>query len=70
MSVTKRGSPSGTERKSHLFCPDCERSAPMDEGWALNRREGRTEIDCPDCGTVLVSQPYSESESRSASLPA
>ena len=50
--------------KSALFCPECDRSAPIDEGWALAHRDGRREVACPDCEAVLVSQPEFKSDRR------
>lgn len=64
MSFQKEDIKRGAGRKSSLFCPDCTRSAPIDEGWSLNCRGDRREIACPNCGTVLVSQPRFESDRR------
>ncbi|WP_299236708.1 hypothetical protein [Natronomonas sp.] len=46
--------------KSVLFCSACGRSAPMNDGWALEQHDGRTDVDCPRCGAVVVSQPRFE----------
>ena len=57
-------------RKTSLFCPGCSRSAPVGDGWTLEDHDGRTDVGCPDCGTVVVSQPYFDSERRSAPITA
>ncbi|MEF8777697.1 MAG: hypothetical protein V5A36_02165 [Natronomonas sp.] len=62
MSVTKQSPDSGADGKAFLFSPECSRSAAIEEGWSLDQSGGRTEINCPNCGTVLVSQPCFESE--------
>ena len=62
MSVTKRNPDRGADRKAFLFCPECSRSAAIEEGWSLDHCGSRTEINCPNCGTILVSQPCFEPE--------
>jgi hypothetical protein len=57
-------------RKTFLFCPGCSRSAPAGDGWAIDDRGGRTDVGCPDCGTVVVSQPYFDSERRPTPITA
>jgi DNA-directed RNA polymerase subunit RPC12/RpoP len=57
MSVTNRSLNVPEGCKTVLICSGCDRSAPIGEAWRLERREDRTEIECPDCGSVVVSQP-------------
>jgi len=49
------------DRKAVLFCPACEHDAPFDGDWSRDTRggvdDGRTDVACPHCGTVVVSQP-------------
>ena len=45
------------DKKSTLFCPDCDHYGPMATDWSRSRRDSREELECPDCGTVVVSQP-------------
>ncbi len=64
MSFKKNDIKRDAGRKASLFCPDCDRSAPIDEGWSLTRQGDRREIACPTCETVLVSQPRFDSDRR------
>jgi DNA-directed RNA polymerase subunit RPC12/RpoP len=57
MSVTDRSPNVPEDSKTVLICSGCDRTAPMGEAWRLKRREDRTEIECPDCESVVVSQP-------------
>lgn len=50
--------------KGTLFCLACDRTAPIDDEWSLTRRSGRINVTCPDCGTVLVSQPLFDADGR------
>jgi predicted RNA-binding Zn-ribbon protein involved in translation (DUF1610 family) len=47
----------GALSKATLFCLACDRTAPIDDAWSLANRDGRTDLLCPDCGAVIVSQP-------------
>lgn len=55
-------------RKAELVCPTCGRTAPVDGDWTVTERggEGRDEVayECPECWTVLVSQPTFERSER------
>jgi predicted RNA-binding Zn-ribbon protein involved in translation (DUF1610 family) len=56
-------------RKAVLFCPTCGHDDPVDGAWALAEGAGdRTDIECPDCGSIVVSQPRFDSGSRRNSL--
>jgi predicted RNA-binding Zn-ribbon protein involved in translation (DUF1610 family) len=62
MSDTEEtGSVETESRKSQLVCPTCGRTAPLDGDWAVTERDvgNRLEVayECPECGTVLVTQP-------------
>ncbi|MFQ3283633.1 MAG: hypothetical protein ACI9TI_001738 [Natronomonas sp.] len=57
------------ESKAVLFCSVCDRSAPID-GVCLDRHQNRTDVECPDCGAVVVSQPRFESDSRHRAISA
>jgi endogenous inhibitor of DNA gyrase (YacG/DUF329 family) len=70
MTVLKTNPERGSIEKASLFCPECSRSAPVEEGWALEDHDGRTEISCPNCGTVVVSQPYFDAEHRAPPIAA
>ena len=49
---------SATDRKAVLFCPACGHEAPYDGAWSVDRVAGdRTDVECPDCGELVVSQP-------------
>lgn len=53
------------DRKAVLFCPDCGYDDPMDGAWSVADDGGdRTDIECPECGTLVVSQPRFDSGSR------
>jgi DNA-directed RNA polymerase subunit RPC12/RpoP len=60
------GSP---DSKAVLFCSACDRSAPIDDA-RLDRHRNRTDVECPDCGAVVVSQPQFESDSRHRAISA
>ena len=48
----------GTDRKAVLFCSACGHEAPYDGAWVVaESTEGRNDIECPECGTLVVSQP-------------
>ncbi len=51
----------GAGRKGVLFCPTCERSAPIDDGWPLDGRVDRMDVTCPNCEAVVLSQPRFDS---------
>ncbi|QLD87739.1 hypothetical protein HWV07_01290 [Natronomonas salina] len=48
-------------RKSVLFCPTCDHEAPLDGDWSHRDRTdddgSRTDVTCPECGDLVVSQP-------------
>ena len=47
-----------TDRKAVLFCSACGHEAPYDGAWSVDRVAGdRTDVECPDCGELVVSQP-------------
>lgn len=70
MTVPKPNPERESVRKASLFCPECSRSAPVEEGWALEDHDGRIEVGCPNCGTVVLSQPYFDAEHRSSPIAA
>jgi predicted RNA-binding Zn-ribbon protein involved in translation (DUF1610 family) len=46
----------GTDRKAVLFCPACGHEALYDGAWSVDRVAGdRTDVECPDCGELVVS---------------
>ena len=55
--------------KAVLFCSVCDRSAPIDDAH-LDRHRDRTDVECPGCGAVVVSQPRFESDSRYRAISA
>jgi|GEM_PF-1611466 len=57
------------DSKAVLFCSVCDRSAPIDDA-RLDRHRNRTDVECPDCGAVVVSQPRFESDSRHRAISA
>lgn len=52
-----------TSRKAVLFCPVCGHEAPVDGDWAFecdgdgDGDAARVDVECPECGHVVVSQP-------------
>ena len=50
-SPPERRSPART--KNTLFCPDCDRSAPLD-GWTLTADADGETLSCPDCDASLA----------------
>ena len=53
------------ERKAVLHCPGCRYTEPVDGAWVVaDPTDGRTDIECPDCGTLVVSQPRFDAGSR------
>ena len=69
MSPATRASGGAASRKAVLFCPACAYEAPLDGEWSLESRDGvdrdRTDITCPQCGHVVVSQPRFSGGDRS-----
>jgi len=63
MSV-KNGRQDRTDAKAALICPSCNRTAPADGAWSRRRRDGRTDLRCPDCDAVVVSQPRFDADGR------
>ena len=59
-----------TDRKSRIVCPACDREASIDQECSVVRHDGRADIECPECGTVIVSQPQFESDDRRTPIPA
>lgn len=61
MTPPDRASARPADRKAMLFCPACEHEAPLDGDWSHDIRDGvdcdRTDVTCPECGYVVVSQP-------------
>ncbi|CCQ35972.1 small CPxCG-related zinc finger protein [Natronomonas moolapensis 8.8.11] len=57
------------DSKAVLFCSACDRSAPIDAA-SLDRHRNRTDVECPDCGAVVVSQPRFGSDSRYRTISA
>ena len=54
-----------TERKAVLHCPNCRYDDPVDGAWVVaDPADGRTDIECPECGTLVVSQPRFDAGSR------
>ena len=56
------GSPA--ERKAVLHCPGCRHHDAVDGAWVADPTDGRTDIECPECGTLVVSQPRFDAGSR------
>jgi DNA-directed RNA polymerase subunit RPC12/RpoP len=69
MTPATRASGGPADRKAVLFCPACSHEAPLDGEWSLETREGvesdRTDVRCPQCGQVVVSQPWFSDDDRS-----
>ena len=52
------------ERKAVLHCSSCRYQDPVDGAWVVaDPTAGRTDIECPECGTLVVSQPRFDAES-------
>ena len=56
MTDTNHRPADGTDRKAVLFCPVCGHKGPYDGAWSVDRGAdgGRTEVECPDCGELVV----------------
>jgi DNA-directed RNA polymerase subunit RPC12/RpoP len=53
------------ERKAVLHCPGCRYTEPVEGAWVVaDSTEGRTDIECPECGTLVVTQPRFDAGSR------
>ena len=53
------------ERKAVLHCPGCRYQDPVDGAWVVaESTEGRNDIECPECGTLVVSQPRFDARGR------
>ncbi|MDS0294518.1 hypothetical protein [Halogeometricum luteum] len=57
-ALTPRSPPErqmSTLRKSVLFCPDCDRAAPLDD-WShgVEADAGDETVSCPDCEASLA----------------
>ena len=44
-------------RKSQLFCPACQYTAPVDGDWISEDATVARSLHCPACGAVVVRQP-------------
>ena len=52
-------------RKAVLHCPGCRYQDPVDGAWVVaDPTAGRIDIECPECGTLVVSQPRFDAGSR------
>ncbi|MFQ3319533.1 MAG: DNA-directed RNA polymerase subunit RPC12/RpoP [Natronomonas sp.] len=52
------GTPDGPDgKKAVLFCSVCGYDDAVDGVWAVDDHDERTDIQCPDCGHLVVSQP-------------
>jgi predicted RNA-binding Zn-ribbon protein involved in translation (DUF1610 family) len=69
MNAHARTSGDPPESKAVLFCSACDRSGPIDDA-RLDRGRNRTDVECPDCGAVVVSQPRFESDGQSRTISA
>lgn len=48
------------QRKSTLFCWDCDHASPVDDDWVRRRQNRHVEYRCPDCDTTVAKRPLSE----------
>ncbi|WP_336362245.1 hypothetical protein [Halalkalicoccus salilacus] len=64
--TTDAPGPSG--RKAVLFCPDCERSSPVEGDWIVRERTRSVELRCPDCGTYLTERNHDRGLERPTTL--
>ncbi|WP_122087972.1 hypothetical protein [Halalkalicoccus subterraneus] len=42
------------DRKSVLFCPNCDHHSPIEGDWIVRERTTSVEYRCPDCETLLT----------------
>ena len=70
MTGIESETPRRTDRKSTLVCPICDRKGSTDGGWSLVDHDGRTDVACPECGKVIVSQPQFDDDGRLRPIPA
>jgi len=54
----------GADRKALLFCPTCGHEDPIDGAWSVADDGDRADIECPECGTLVVSQPRFDTGGR------
>ena len=57
MAAQNAHSADRADRKAVLFCSACGHEAPYDGGWSLAPGGDRTDVECPRCGELVVSQP-------------
>ena len=58
MADTNQPAAGPAERKAVLHCPGCRYQDPVEGAWVVaDPTDGRTDIECPECGTLVVSQP-------------
>jgi hypothetical protein len=68
---TDRSPPDGaSDRKTTLFCPDCEHAAPLDGDWAVDTAGHRRRVRCPDCDHVIDDRRVGGSHPARADGPA
>ena len=54
-----------SDRKAVLYCPGCRYHDPIDGAWVVaGPSDGRTDNECPECGTLVVSQPRFDAGDR------
>ena len=49
--------PPATPSKATLFCPDCDRTAPVDGDWQQRQRSYGVAVHCPRCDARLTLRP-------------
>lgn len=58
MTVPQPAPDGPIDRKPVLFCSVCGYDAPVDGEWSVQERAcDRTDINCPECDNLVVSQP-------------
>lgn len=56
--------------KTVLICSACDHAAPIGDGWCLTRCEHSTDIECPNCGAVVISQPAFDPDGKRRAIAA
>lgn len=54
---SKPADPTGTPRKSTLFCPACDHQSPTDGDWVIDAGMDTERYVCPVCEYTLTERP-------------
>ena len=66
---TTPGSADEPQRKSVLFCQDCDHESPVDGDWMIRTQGDDLLYVCPTCQNVLTERPRSNASSMTSPNP-